>query len=156
MFHFFEQAHRLDGRQWQVERGEERDGNRIRVVDQDLSFYGAACEHSQQINIHDKWKGSFTLVLPALERAWVNLHLRNDSVRTHFGATTQRPCPPIVHTSALRQSLHLPHSLSPSFLPLSTCPTFSTTLPSLPPLNSPLSVSPSFLRSSSVSSTLHL
>ena len=127
MFHFLRHTRRLDGRQWQVERGEERDGNRIWVVDQDLSFYGAACEHSRQINIHDKWKGSFTLVLPALERAWVNLHLRNDSVRTHFRATTQRPCPPIVHTSAPRQSLHLPQILY--LLPLSRSPPAPPFLP---------------------------
>lgn len=89
-------------------------------------------------------KGHSLSSFPALERAWVNLHLRNDSVRTHFRATTQRPCPPIVHTSALRQSLHLPQILyllpfsrsppAPPFLPLYHHYLHSTVLPQSPPL----------------------
>lgn len=37
--------------------------------DYNLSFHAEACELFHRINIHGKWKGSFTLVLPLLERA---------------------------------------------------------------------------------------
>lgn len=77
---------------------------------------------------------------PTIGKSLVNLYVRNDSVRAHFKATTQWPCPPTVHTSVLPQA---PSSIIPLslYFPLthfyfpSTCFTFSTIPPSLPPIS---------------------
>lgn len=76
--------------------------------------------NTQQINIHDKWKRVIHSCPPTT--GWVNLHVRNDSVRTHFGATTQRP--------RRHFRLHLPF-LQPA-LTLPRRPACLTILPSLP------------------------
>lgn len=87
----------------------------------DLSFHAAACERSHQINIHDKWKGSLTLVLPPLKKKKKSLGksprekwLCQDPFQSHNSATlsTHRP-----HISAATEAPSFVIPLSLSFLP---------------------------------------
>lgn len=118
-----------------------------------MSFYAAACEHSHQINIHDKWKGSFSLVLPLLEKAWVNLHVRNDCqdpFQSHNSATPSTHSP---HMNAAKQA---PSSIIPLYLFFFTS-NLSRHSPPASPYHPPsLPALSSLYKSPSLSSALYL
>lgn len=90
---------------------------------------------SRQINIHDCWSGRSTAALrpPSKTKSWVNLHVRNDSVRVHSRATTQRPplLPPSTHRprhsgSVSPYSVYLPSLSLPLLAPLHHQPCFTS------------------------------